>query len=102
MLHLIRDGAHDGPMQPEGRTAHTPHNVGIHTHWRSDRTLLSETTKRCGELYLDTVRPWESAVEASHRPDMHIELSDLGIGAKDSSNLLVAGFLRNFLQVTLS
>ena len=30
-----------------------------------------------GELYLDTVRPWESAVEASHRPDVHIELSDL-------------------------
>ena len=36
-------------MQPEGRTAHTPRRIGIHTHWRSDRTLLSETTKRCGQ-----------------------------------------------------
>ena len=51
-----------------------------------------------GELYLDTVRPWETAVEAGHRPDVQIELSDLGIGAKDSSNLLVAGFLRSFPQ----
>lgn len=51
-----------------------------------------------GELYLGTVRPWETAVEAGHRPDVQIELSDLGIGAKDSSNLLVAGFLRSFPQ----
>jgi hypothetical protein len=51
-----------------------------------------------GELYLATVRPWETAVEAGHRPDVQIELSDLGIGAKDSSNLLVAGFLRSFPQ----
>ena len=55
-----------------------------------------------GELYLDTVRPWESAVEASHRPDVHIELADLGIGAKDSSNLLAAGFLPSFPQETWS
>lgn len=51
-----------------------------------------------GELYLGTVRPWETAVEAGHRPDVQIELSDLGIGAKDSSNPLVAGFLRSFPQ----
>ena len=49
VLHLVRDGAHDGSMQPEGRIAHTPRRIGIHTHWRSDRTLLSETTKRCGQ-----------------------------------------------------
>jgi hypothetical protein len=51
-----------------------------------------------GELYLATVRPWETAVEAGHRPDVQIELSEPGIGAKDSSNLLVAGFLRSFPQ----
>jgi len=51
-----------------------------------------------GELYLATVRPWETAVEAGHRPDVQIELSEPGIGAKDSSNHLVAGFLRSFPQ----
>jgi hypothetical protein len=51
-----------------------------------------------GELYLATVRPWETAVEAGHRPDVQIELSEPGIGAKDSSNHLVAGFLRSVPQ----
>jgi len=51
-----------------------------------------------GELYLVTMKPWETVVEVGSSPDVQIELSNLGIGAKDSSNHLVAGFPRSFPQ----
>ena len=44
------------------------------------------------------MKPWETVVEVGSSPDVQIELSNLGIGAKDSSNHLVAGFPRSFPQ----
>jgi len=46
-----------------------------------------------GDLCLATAKPWETVVEAGHSTDVQIVCQSMGIGAKDSSNHLVAGFL---------
>jgi len=65
-------------------------------------SVLSESLwqwdPKVGDLYLATTKPWETVVEVGSSPDVQIALSQLGIGAKDSPNHLVAGFPRSFPQ----
>ena len=51
-----------------------------------------------GELFLSRMKPGETRVEVRRDADVQIARLDLGIGAKDSSNHLVAGSLRSFPQ----
>jgi len=51
-----------------------------------------------GDLYPAMVKPWETVVEARHITDVQIVCLSWCIVAKDSSNHLVAGFLRSFPQ----
>jgi len=65
-------------------------------------SVLSESIwqwdPKVGDLYQATMKPWETVVEVGSSPDVQIALSQLGIGAKDSPNHLVAGFPRSFPQ----
>jgi len=65
-------------------------------------SVLSESIwqwdPKVGDLYQATTKPWETVVEVGSSPDVQIALSQLGIGAKDSPNHLVAGFPRSFPQ----
>lgn len=51
---------------------------------------------RDGELFRRRAKPSESLVEARHGDNVQISSFDVGIGATDSSNHLVAGFCRHF------
>jgi len=51
---------------------------------------------RDGELCRARAKPRESLVEVRHGANVQIASLQLGIGATDSSNRLVAGFRRHF------
>jgi len=51
-----------------------------------------------GDLCQATAKPWETVVDAGTGTDVQIVCQSVGIGAKDSSNHLVAGSLRSFPQ----
>lgn len=66
---------------------------------RCDRAASASTLWRDpkgGELSVAMVKPWETVVEASHITDVQIVCRMRRKGAKDSSNRLVAGYLRSF------
>jgi len=81
-------------MRPPCRNGHQ-----IFRSYRQDSECEhSQQDPKGGELCLATAKPWETVVDAGSSTDVQIVCQSMGIGAKDSSNHLVAGFLRSFPQ----
>ncbi len=80
---------------------------GLFPHCNSDRPRsigkgFEFEHRRCdpkdGDLFLSRMKPGETRVEVRRDADVQIASSNLGRGAKDSSNCLAAGFRRSFPQ----
>jgi len=90
-----RDGVR--PFSRRGRRACNGRRIFWSIGQDSEREHAQQDPKG-GDLCQATAKPWETVVDAGTGTDVQIVCQSVGIGAKDSSNRLVAGSLRSFPQ----